>query len=520
MQFAPYKRRRAGRFATLRPNMLAVLLAKPFAAVVALIFLAASAASDQQQEKPVITNQQAQIGGKLVSYTTEAGRVAISDVETGDPHGYMFYTAYRVPTSGPPRPVTFVWNGGPGADSALLHFSVVGPKLADGGKLIDNPDSWLPVTDLVLVDPIGTGFSRPVKSEYGSEFYSTVGDVASVTEFVRAWRLLHAAEDAPVFLAGESWGAGRAAHVAYALEKRSITVTGMVLVSGGWGLNKQYQSAALHSALPVVDMASTALYYGKTAPELGKNVPAVRQAAEKWVRETYAPGLARIDQLSDVERSAIVTQLSRFSGLAQDQIDRKTLVISQRQFRTELLKDQKKEPYIFDMRLTSAPEEHDATAILHYLRHELGYLTSLPYIGLEPVEDGFAPTGTYPDPVNARWNYATAKITPEELKAAVEEAGRRGDGPPRLGPPLPGTEDALAMNPRMRVLVAAGMYDSFMPCAVGEDIERDLPANLKQSITFKCYIGGHAMYKDASTRPVFSHDVKALIEGEKIEGGK
>ena len=517
MKFAQYNRRcRADRFADLLLN----LVARFCLALLALVLIASSAASEPQKEQPVITNQRAQIGGKLLEYTAEVGRVAICDVETGEPHGYMSYTAYRIPTAGLARPVTFVWNGGPGADSALLHFSVVGPKLAEGARLIDNPDSWLPATDLVLVDPIGTGFSRPLKSEYGSEFYSTVGDVASVTEFIRAWRLLHSAEDAPIFLAGESWGAGRAAHVAYALERRNITVKGMVLISGGWGLNKEYESQQLHSALPVVDMASTALFYGKTAPELGKNLTAVRQAAEKWVRETYAPALARLDQLSDAERSAIITQLSRFTGLPGDLIDRKTLAISQRQFRTGLLKDQHKEPYIFDMRLISAPEDRNAPAILHYFRHELGFRTSLPYIGLEPLEDGFAPTGTYPDPVNARWNYATAKITPEELKAAIEEASRRGDGPPRLGPPLPGTEDAIAMNPKMKVLVAAGMYDSFLPCATGEDVEQNLPAKLEQSITFKCYIGGHAMYKDADTRPLFSRDVKALIQGEKVERAK
>jgi pimeloyl-ACP methyl ester carboxylesterase len=467
------------------------------------------------EEQPIVTQHQAQIDGKGLNYTAEVGRIAICDVETGEPHGYMFYTAYRVPSSGKPRPVTFVWNGGPGADSALLHFSVVGPELAKGGRLVDNPDSWLPATDLVLVDPIGTGFSRPAKSEYGNEFYGTVGDVASVTEFVRAWRLLHAAEDTPLFLAGESWGAGRAAHVGYALEKRGITVDGMVLISGGWGLNQEYESPQLRAALPVVDMASTALYYGKTAPELGKDAAAVRLAAEKWVRETYAPALGRVDQLSDAERGSIAAQLTRFTGLAEDQIDRKTLVITQRQFRVGLLKGQNKEPYIFDMRRTSAPENHDAPAILDYFRHELGYRTSLPYIGLEEMDVGYAPTGTYPDPVNARWNYATAKITPEELKAAIEEASRRGDGPPRLGPPLPGTEEVLAMNPRMKILVAAGMYDSFLPCANGAEIERQLPPNLKQAVTFKCYVGGHAMYQDAATRTEFSRDVRALIEGHR-----
>ncbi len=488
----------------------------PLTAVFVLVFLSLCLpVTVAGEEPPVVTQQQAQIGGKLLKYTSEVGRIAICDVETGEPHGYMFYTAYRMSSSTGHRPVTFVWNGGPGADSALLHFHIAGPKLAQDGKLVDNPDSWLPATDLVLVDPIGTGFSRPAKAEYGAEFYGTVGDVASVTEFVRAWRLLHDADDAPVFLAGESWGAGRAASVGYALEKRGINVNGLVLISGGWGLNKSYGSSELRSALRIVDMASTALYYGKTAPSLGKDPESIRKAAERWVRESYAPALAHVDSLPDAERTAIVDQLARFTGLPQEQIDRKTLVITPRQFRTGLLKDQKKELYMFDLRRTTAPGDGDAAVILHHLRHELGYRTSLPYIGLEKVEEGFAPSGTYPESVNERWDYATAKVTPEEMKAAMEEASRRGEGPPRLGPPLPGTEEALALNPRMKILVAAGMYDSFLPCAIGAEIDRQLPPNLHQAINFKCYVGGHAMYEDVPTRAQLSRDVMALIEAGK-----
>jgi pimeloyl-ACP methyl ester carboxylesterase len=467
------------------------------------------------EEAPVVTQQEAEIGHKLLKYTVEVGRTAICDVETGEPHGYMFYTAYRMASSREPRPITFVWNGGPGANSSLLHFSVVGPKLVQGSHLVDNPDSWLPATDLVLVDPIGTGFSRPVKAEYGAEFYGTVGDVASVTEFVRAWRLVHNAGDAAVFLAGESWGAGRAASVAYALEKRGITVNGLILISGGWGLNKSYGAAELRAAMHIVDMASTALYYGKTAPDLGKDPTAVRQAAETWVHESYAPALSRLENLSESDRTAIVNQLSRFTGLRPEQIDRKTLAITPRQFRTGLLKDQGKEPYVFDMRRTAPPANSESPVLLRYFRQELGYHSSLPYVGLESIDQGFAPTGIYPDSVNARWNYATAKVTPEELKAAMEAASTRGDGPPHLGPPLPATEEAIVLNPRMKVLVAAGMYDSFLPCAVGTDLHRQLPVNLQQSITFKCYIGGHAMYEDASTRTEFSRDVKALINASR-----
>jgi carboxypeptidase C (cathepsin A) len=475
-----------------------------------VVLFMALVVSGRGQEAPIVSRQEATIHGRLWKYAAEVGRIAIADVETGEPHGYMFYTAYSLPSPGS-RPVTFVWNGGPGADSSLLHFSAVGPKRLEAGHLVDNSDSWLPATDLVLVDPIGTGFSRPTKPEYGGEFYGTVGDVASVTEFVRAWRLRHGAEDRPFFLAGESWGAGRAASVSYALAARGIPVRGIVLISGGWGLNKTYDSPELRSALPIVDMASTALYYGKTAPELGRDPAWVRRAAAAWVRETYAPALAKVQNLSAADRSALVAGLVRFTGLSPEQIDRKTLTITPRQFRTGLLKAEHQELYVFDMRRTSAPETTNAPAILAYLRHELGYRTSLPYIGLEDLRQGFAPTGSYPASVNERWNYATAKVTPEEVKAAIEEAGRRGDGPPRLGPPLPGTEEALAIDPQMKVLVAAGMYDSFLPCALGAEIERTLPARLRQSITFKCFMGGHAMYLDRESRAEFTRDVLAMI---------
>jgi hypothetical protein len=259
-------------------------------------------------------------------------------------------------------------------------------------------------------------------------------------------------------------------------------------------------------------MASAALYYGKTAPDLGKDVASVREAADRWARSTYAPALARVDQLTASERAALAQDLSRFTGIPADQIDQRKLVISQRQFRELLLKSEGKQAYIFDLRLSSPERGHNsAPGILHYLRHELGYRTDLPYVGLEALTQGYAPSGTYPESVNERWNYATKEPTAEELKAAMEAASREGSGPPRIGPPLPATEEAIAIYPDLKVLIAAGMYDGFQPCAAGAETEAQLPANLRRAITFKCYVGGHAMYLDEPTRRELSRDVKALI---------
>lgn len=484
------------------------------AALALLGWAPALAAANPADDTPVITRHDVRVGGQELAYTAEVGRIAIRDVATGEPHGYMFYTAYRaVPRNGLQRPVMFVWDGGPGAPSAWLHFDIAGPKLLQGTKLSDNSDTWLAATDLVLVDPIGTGFSRPTRTAYEDEFYGTLGDVASVTEFVRCWLILHGAVGAPLFLAGESWGAGRAANVGYALEKRGIHVNGLILISGGFGLDRRYGSPALLQALGVVDMASTALYWHRSAPALGNDPASVRRAAEAWVRKTYAPALAHLGKLSTPERDRIAAQLARFTGIAPQAIDRRTLVVTPHQFRTQLLQSEGKVLYLLDGRRTSPPSDAGTPQMLRYLRETLGYRTDLPYLGLEELTQGFAPSGTYPKGVGEQWNYATAPMTAEQVKAAIAAAVASGAGPPQLGPPLPGMRQALALNAHLKALVAVGIYDPYQQCARGQATEDALPPDLHRAVTFKCYAGGHAMYLGSpAIRAQLSRDVLALVE--------
>lgn len=497
-----------------------------------LCFVAAAAFANPPHGVPIVTRHRALIGGREFAYTAEVGRIAIRDVETGKPRGYMFYTAYRLASRRSARgdsarrrkevergggharrPVMFLWNGGPGAPSTWVNFDLAGPKLIQGTRLHDNPDSWLSAADLVMVDPIGTGFSRPTRRKYLKEFAGTVGDVASVTEFVRCWLILHDELGAPVFLAGESWGAGRAAHVAYALEQRGIRVSGLVLISGGFGLAKHYGPATLEQALGVVDMASTALYWHRSDPALGTSVATLRRRAEAWVRHTYAPALEHLGQLSAGERDRIARELARFTGIAPKLIDHRTLVITPREFRTELLKSEGKVLYLLDGRRTSPPSGAGDATVLAYLREDLGYRSDLPYLGLEKLTQGFAPSGVYPRGVGERWNYATGPVTAAQVRAAIQAAVASGAGPPRLGPPLPGTAEAVALDPRLRVLVAVGMYDPYDQCARGEETLGSLPPGLRRAITFKCYAGGHEMYLGSPRiRAELTHDVLGLIE--------
>lgn len=478
------------------------------------ILLLTAVRTSAQEATPAITRHEARIDGQQLHYTAEVGRLAIRDAETGEPHGWMGYTAYRVaPINGKPRPVTFIWNGGPGSPSTLLHFSAVGPRRLEKDILVDNADSWLSASDLVLVDPIGTGFSRPAKAAYADEFYGTVGDTMSVAEFVRAWRLTHGSEESPVYLAGESWGAARAATVGYQLLKRNVPVAGLILISGGWALNSNRVAASTLEAVGVVDMAAVAHHYGKTASDLGSNEADVRAAAERWAREVYGPALASVDNLTEVERDQVVADLVRFTGIPATAIDRRTLKISPRLFRSTLLKDQGKSLYIFDLRHTSGPGSEGSGTIMRYFRHDLGYASDLPYLDLESAQDGYAPSGNYAAGAGERWDYATAKVSEDERKAAMDAANASGSGPPKLGPPLPATEEAIALSPNLRVFVLGGLYDSFRPCGAGEEIARTLPETLRHAIRFKCYAGGHAMYLDPSVRFELARDVRSFLTG-------
>lgn len=455
---------------------------------------------------PVETEHSILIGGRRLDYVAEVGRIAIRDVETTEPRGFMGYISYRTP-SRTHRPLIFVWNGGPGANSATLHFEVAGPRRGEGDHLVDNEETWLADADLVFVDPIGTGFSRPVNAEAGDEFYGTLGDVASVAEFVRAWILLHDAQDRPVLLAGESWGAGRAASVGYRLLRQGVPIHGLVLISGGDGLNTSYLPKEAATALRVADLAPVALFHGKLDPALGDDVETARRAAEAWARDVYLPALTRAGDLSDTERATVTTDLSRFTGVPLELIDRNSLTFTPRQHLRGVLQAEGRTLNIFDMRLTQAPPTTFDRSIDRYLRRDLGYVTDLPYVGLTEGDVGYAPHDRYPAGVGARWNYATIDASPEQIEGAIREAIQRGGGPPRIGPPLPGTEEAIALAPGLKVLVAAGRYDSLSSCTASDELHRRLPDKLRSAITHRCYNGGHMFYRDAASRLQFSRDI-------------
>jgi carboxypeptidase C (cathepsin A) len=468
----------------------------------------------EPERPPVVTKHQITINGRQLPYTAEVGRVAIRDVETGEPHAYMFYTAYRVPSPGKQRPVTFIWNGGPGWPSLPLHFEVAGPERGEGDKLVDNADTWLLESDLVMVDPVGTGWSRATKPEYVKEFAILVGDVMAEAEFIRSWLLLHDAEQAPVFVAGESFGSGRAGRVGYVVQKKGLNLAGIMLISGATDLPGFENSNIVDWAMHVADMAVVGLYFKKTPPELGSTPDQVRAVTEKWVRERYLPAMLRLDSLSDAERAQLALEVSQHTGYPAERIDKNRPILSSQNWFGAFPVDGKRALTSDYRRSTPRPTPWLPEA-LRYLRRELGYRTDLPYIGIdggETLEQGFAPSGKYPQPMNARWVHSTIyDPTPEQFAKAREDFAKAGMlGIPKVGT-MPSTAEAIDANPKVKVLVAQGAFDPLGGCSINSERARRLPQKYKDAIQWKCYDGAHQMYLDTPARTLFSNDVKALI---------
>ncbi|MEH3101302.1 S10 family serine carboxypeptidase-like protein [Sphingomonas adhaesiva] len=453
------------------------------------------------EEPAVVTTHR--FAPRAFDYRAEAGRIAIRDAETGTPRAHMFYVAYSRPRApgAPPRPVMFVWNGGPGAPSTTLQFEFAGPRRIEGARMVDNAETLLTHADLVFVDMVGSGFSRLARAEEAPAFYGTIPDTRAFAEFVRAWRVTHDAGDAPTYLMGESFGSARAGQVAYLLAQAGAPVAGLVLVSGGLGLPDATPAALAH-ALHVVDLAATVRAIGKGAGEDDA-------AVEDWARRVYAPALDRAATLPAAERAAVIARLAASTAMPRAAIDARTLRFTPRAW-LEATNPGGPPRNAYDMRLTAEPVV-DEGAMVRELRGPLGYRTSLPYWGVEPSDTGFSPDGSFPEGAGARWNWATQKMTPQEVQAEYRRAAAAGDGPPRLGPPPPGTAEAMRAAPALRVLVATGLYDSYSSCAANRERVARLPADLAPRVTFRCYRGGHMMYRDAPARRALSNDVAALI---------
>lgn len=524
-----HRRRCRLRFASITTGAVLALVAATTGAA------RAAATSDTLS----VTRHEIVLGENTLRYTATAGLLPIRNDDTGEPVARMFFVAYALDRAAgePPRPLTFLWNGGPGANSSQVHLLGFGPRRPRTGdvfpdnpsisemELLPNEETWLVHSDLVFVDPIGTGYSRATKSEYIPILYTSRGDIEAVAEFIRVYRTRFDAWDAPLFLAGESYGTTRAMGVAEALERRRQHVAGVVLISGSFDVGDRVPRA-LSAALQVPTYTAAAHFHEKLPDDLQQaGLDAALREAEAWAREEYAPALERRERLSPSERRELVEGLARYTGLDPDVIDTATITVSKPVFADRLLQDRGQELGRYDLRMAQPARDLESVEwspmtdaslvplldlmqgnsplLIRYLRRELRFEADALYRG--PFGEAFHPTplGYRADWMALLWNNAVLGVAgapvepaPPEERAA-QPGGRSGAPaqPTRAQPPL---RRAMEINPRLRVLNVKGMYDGSCPL-LEHTVSLAEPA-LRRRIRNECYAGGHQLYTDLVPR--------------------
>lgn len=301
-----------------------------------------------------VTKHSGTFGGQRVAYTATASDTFLKD-EKGNPKARIFSVSYVKDAPEPNRPVTFLFNGGPGSGSLWLHMGAFGPKRVaipndgrdDGAppyRLIDNPDSLLDVTDIVFIDPVGTGFSTALGDADPKEFWGVTKDAKSVAQFIRQWLSDNGRWNAPKFLGGESYGTTRTAAVANELEGtyNDVALNGLLLISTilDFGAQAEVPGNEMPYVLMVPSMAVTALYHGKTQPAAsGPGPDALAQEARAFATNEYLPALMKGSALVGEERAAIRAKLARYTGLSEQYLENADLRVTPGRFYKELLRD-------------------------------------------------------------------------------------------------------------------------------------------------------------------------------------
>ncbi len=451
---------------------------------------------------PVVTHHQIQIGGQTLSYTATAGRMPVSDA-AGKVEAHIFFIAYTLDGQEKPnrRPLAFIYNGGPGEPAIWVHMGGFGPRRivlnANGTlppapyRLTDNQESWLPFTDMVFIDPDGTGYSRAVSAEALRATSGVNGDLQSLGEFIRLYLTNYDRFSSPLYLAGESYGTFRSAGLAGYLTQRGIALNGVVLISSVLDMHSLDENVDNDQpdVLFLPTMTATAWYHKKLPPDLQKEtIESVVKQSEQWATTGYTIALEKGDALQGADRQQAIDQLARFTGLDKKLLDDYNLRVSSSLFDSELMRDQKEIVGRLDGRMTgfnrtpgNQDSDFDASWVqrpvftemfTQYVRDELGYKTDDVYGG---GIDG--------------WQFDLSDNMSQML------------------------ESAFAKNPYMKLLLATGYYDFACPFYEAEYSMHHLflPPSEQGNITVAHYQVGHMIYEDTIARQGLMHDVRNLI---------
>jgi len=460
---------------------------------------------------PSVTQHSIVVDGETLDYTVTAGYMLMDD-EMDSLQAKVFFIAYTLDDveDATERPITYTFNGGPGSSSVWLHMGGLGPKRVrmrdDGGSLpppydvVDNPQTWLDKTDLVFIDPMMTGYSRPAAGVDKRNFLGYEEDIRLVGDFIRSHCNLADRWNSPKYVAGESYGTTRAAGLSgYLQDRYGMYLNGVVLISAvlDFGTIRDYLGNDMAPLLRLPTFAATSWYHGKAA-ERYNDLPTFLEEVESFTLNEYALALIKGDLLSEEERSEIIDRLHDYTGLSKAYIEDTNLRLFVGEYNKELLREQGKTVGRLDGRFTgvdyddrSDSYEFDPsydktiygsfTAALHqHFSENLEVDIQLPYEIL---------TG------RARpWNYSN--VQNQFLNVAETLRG------------------AMTRNPYLKVFVANGYYDLATPYFATEYVfnHMNLRDGLDENVTMAYYEAGHMMYIRQESLIKLKQDIAAFYE--------
>jgi carboxypeptidase C (cathepsin A) len=466
---------------------------------------------EEEQERFQITEHTIVLPGGPVSYSAVTGTLP-QFFDGGESVGEIFFTAYLKKEEGSERPITFVFNGGPGGSSLSMHIGGLGPRrllLPEEGlkshppyPIIDNPQSILDLTDLVMIDPVGTGYSETDSRVHDDFFYGVEGDIFSFAEFIRVFCTHFQRWDSPKYLLGASYGTSRACGLAERLPSYcGIRLNGVILLGCALDYNTLFapRDHALPDLLLLPSLAATAWYHGRLMP--GRTVQEVVDYARRFALEDYAAFLMHPTRLSPREHEAFYEELATLTGLPLSSIRRHQGRISEEIFVAEFLAEERKVVGGIDSRYTGDvsslaseyredPSYKDLSgafypAFMRYLQEEL-------QLGAFPLR-----YRTFSHEAFAKWDWRT-----------YDDAGFSSPRPNFLQR----LRRSLVADPTLRVFVGSGYYDLRTPfCAAEYSLDHlGLAESYRKNFQCEYYEAGHGFIFDRNSLQKLRDDLVAF----------
>ena len=471
-------------------------------------------------EKSSVTHHEMNVNGKPLRYTATAGTLLIRDGEDDHPYGSIFSVAYTLDGADPnTRPVTFLYNGGPGSATIWLHMGSVGPVRVETDSpkatgpapyhLVPNQYTLLDKTDLVFVDAPLTGFSRAVGKATDKDFAGVDQDLKAFTKFIVRWVTVNQRWNSPKYLFGESYGTTRSAGLAASLQEDGISLNGVILLSSVLNYNVMAPGLDVDYVGCLPSYAAIAYYYNKV-----QNKPADMQAFLKQVRAfasgDYAEALSEGDAITPEHLDAIAQKVSQYTGLSVQYVKEANLRVNPTRFRKELLREQGEILGRYDARFEGTDVDNAGE-----------------YPGYDPSDTGIS--GAF---IAAFHDYLARElkfdaIDPSTYRPSAGTIGQwdwhhrpagaptRGFGGQQQMPYVAGDlADAMRKNPKLKVFSANGLFDLATPFFLTEQALHGvmLAPDLRKNVEFGYYPAGHMVYLNVDALKEMRRDLEGFYD--------